>query len=99
MTTRRPVSYGVEQKYQQLIDGLRLLRLLAVQPLSPNDTKAHGLHRRTFYRYLQAFQRAGIPIQPRFNKGRPGQEYGLKRKDWAALLTTPQKEQGRDEHT
>ncbi len=93
MTKRRPVSSGVEQKYQQLVDGLRLLRILAIQPVRVNDEKIHGLHRRTFYRYIKAFERAGIPIQARSAQGQPGQAYFLRKKDWANLLTTTKKEQ------
>ncbi len=89
-TVRRRLQHlplGVGQKFTQLIDGLRLLRVLAIQPLDVQDaTKIYGLHRRAFYRYLQAFRLAGIPLQWRHSKTGHGKEYFLYKKDWLSLL-------------
>lgn len=82
-----PIPLGVGQKFPQLIEGLRLLRVLAIQPIDVQDaTRIYGLHRRAFYRYLHAFKLAGIPLQWRYSKTGQGKEYFLYKKDWAQLL-------------
>ncbi len=89
MGTKRPgpIPLGVGQKFSQLVAGLRLLRVLASQPLDVQDaTKIYGVHRRAFYRYLRAFRLAGIPIQFRYSKTGPSKEYFLFKKDWAQLV-------------
>ncbi|MEX2492956.1 MAG: hypothetical protein WD425_14470 [Nitrospirales bacterium] len=78
---------GVEQKFGQLTAGLRLLRMLARNPMDVQDAeKLYGLHRRAFYRYLHAFKLAGIPLQWRYSKRGQGKEYFLYKKDWAQLI-------------
>ncbi len=78
---------GVGQKFVQLVEGLRLLRVMACQPLDVQTAiERHGVHRRAFYRWLQAFELAGIPIQSRHNGPGPGKEYFLYKKDWLSLL-------------
>lgn len=89
MGTKRPgpIPLGVGQKYSQLVEGLRLLRVLASRPLDVHDaTRSYGLHVRTFYRYLKAFDLAGIPIHSRHKGPGPGKEYFLHKKDWAQLI-------------
>lgn len=89
MGTKRPgpIPLGVGQKFSQLTEGLRLLRVLAIHPIDVQDaTKIYGLHRRAFYRYLKAFTLAGIPLQWRYSKTGQGKEYFLFKKDWAQLL-------------
>lgn len=82
-----PILLGVGQKYSQLVEGLRLLRVLASRPIDVHDaTTVYGLHVRTFYRYLKAFKLAGIPIQSRHKGPGPGNEYFLHKKDWAQLI-------------
>lgn len=83
----RSIPLGVEQKFGQLTEGLRLLRVLAIQPIDVQDAeKIYGLHRRAFYRYLHAFRLAGIPLQWRYKKTSQGKEFFLYKKDWAQLI-------------
>ena len=82
-----PILLGVGQKYSQLVEGLRLLQVLASRPLDVHDaTRSYGLHVRTFYRYLKAFKLAGIPIQSRRCGSGPAKEYYIYKKDWARLI-------------
>lgn len=89
MAKKRPgkIPLGVGQKYIQLTEGLRFLRVLASQPIDiETATKSYGIHRRKFYRWLRAFELADIPIHARHKGPGPGKEYFLYKKDWARLI-------------
>lgn len=81
------IPLGIGHKFVQLVEGLRLLRVMACQPLDVQTaTRCHGVHRRAFYRWLRAFALAGIPIHSRHRGPGPGKEYFLYKKDWAQLI-------------
>lgn len=83
----QPIPLGVGHKYAQMVEGLRLLRIMATQPLGVDDaTQIYGLHRRTFYRYLHAFKLAGIPVQVRYPKTGHGKEFYLTKAAWAQMI-------------
>lgn len=85
---------GVHVKKRLFVEGFRLLRAMALGPLSKEDAASNlGIPRREWYRWLTVFREVGIALavgSRRRRAGPPEKTYRLWSQDWARLvLATP----------
>lgn len=60
---------GVSARYANLSTALLLLRMMARTYISYIEAEEIGIHRRNFYRYIQAMKRAGSEREKATPKG------------------------------
>ena len=83
--------FGLTNKKKLFIEGFVLLRRLAQEPLSRDEAKIElGIPRREWYRWLEVFRDAEIPLAFKHPKNRDRRYSSpmvrLWRQDWQRLI-------------